>query len=145
MAVKRHYRIVGEESARQKREREERLRRERERQEKWRRDMKRHPWKLLGYTGIWMCYFVFFFVTAVVLGILDVKMPWFYLLLLSVPIVPAVGINLWALYTDRMNKREDDDDHYTGGSSSSGVEWGRLANWYVRGATRRQMRKLSRW
>lgn len=137
MAKERHYRMVGEESARQKREREE--------QEAWRRDMKRHPWKLFGYTGIWMCYFVFFFVTAVVLVILDVKMPWFYLLLLTVPIVPAVGINLWALYTDRMNKRGDDNDHHSGGgSSSSGVEWGRLANWYMRGRLRNQMRKASR-
>ena len=141
--VERHYYMVGEESPRQKREREERERREREEQEAWRKDMKRHPWKLFGYTGIWMCYFVFFFVTAVVLGILDVKMPWFYLLLLTVPIVPAVVISLWAFYTDRMNKRED-DDHYTGGSSS-GVEWGRLSKWFMRGQLRRQMRKASRW
>ena len=145
MAVKRHYRMVGEESARQKREREERLRGEREEQEAWRKDMKRHPWKLLGYTGIWMLYFVFFFVTFIMLGIFDVKMPWFYLLLLTVPIVPAVGINMWALYTDRMNKRDDDDYHHTGGSSSSVVEWGRLGTWYLRGRLRNQMRKASRW
>lgn len=42
----------------------------------------------------------------------------------------------------------DDDgngNHNSGGSSSSGVEWGRLANWYMRGRLRNQMRRASRW
>lgn len=40
----------------------------------------------------------------------------------------------------------DDSDHdsnSSGGSScSSGVEWGRFANWYLRGMVRRQMRNM---
>lgn len=39
---------------------------------------------------------------------------------------------------------DDGNDHRSGGGSSSGVEWGRLANWYLRGRLRNQMRKASR-
>lgn len=123
------------------RKREEEERAERERQQVWRDDLKRKPWKLLGYSGVWVLFFVTFFSAAVVMAIANVDIVLFYVLLLAVPTVVSLGVNLWLLYTDRMELR----DVSGGRLPSSGVEWGRLANWYVRGATRRQMRKLSRW
>lgn len=132
---KERYRLKAE------RKREEEEQAERERQQAWRDDLKRKPWKLLGYSGVWMLFFVTFFSAAVVMAIANVSILVFYILILAVPTVVSLGVNLWLLYTDRMDMRD------VGGGSmpSSGVEWGRLANWYVRGATRWQMRKMSRW
>lgn len=120
MAKKRHYRMVGEESARQKREREERIARVKEEAMRRARERKVALW-------CWRVVLAVCCIGWLAFG-LNVGLSWYHLLW-SMPVGGVLSFALiWMLYDFAKTVASgDDNDHYSGGSSSSGVEWGMLA------------------
>ena len=139
----RHYRMVGDESARQKREREERKRMEMSEHEAWLKDMRCHPWKLFGYSNVWTLWMVFLGIGVVIVSVAEVRPTLLTLcLLLCMPMVLAFGLVYQAVFSGRAYRADGSAECNL---PSSGVEWGRVGMWFMRSQVRKQMRKLGRW